>query len=127
MSLNIQVQSDHATLARIGAALLVLICLDAAWLSLTRNTLYASVQATRLGYGLVAWLTLATCIAAGRAGATGQAAKWGAAVGASTYLVFNGTELAIRPTWPLKTAAADAAWGTAACTLVAVILYHYSP
>ena len=125
-ALNVTVSTQNATLARIGAGLLVILCLDAAWLSLTRKTLYSTVATPRLGYGLIAWLTLATAIAAARPNGTGQAAKWGAAVGAATYLVFNGTELALHPEWPVKTAAADTAWGTSMCALTSAILHHYN-
>jgi uncharacterized membrane protein len=108
---------------RTALVLLLLLVMDALWFSITFTRLYPMLGAVSMQWGLVAWVPLAVAIASADPGNAADAAKWGAAVGFTTYAVFNGTELAIRADWPLTTAAADLVWGCCACATASLVSY----
>ena len=98
-------------------AFVALVCMDLVWLGIVAPQLglYSDVRMHRPLYGLVAWTALAFAIASLRD--SNKAWTWGAGVGLTTYLVFNGTELAIRDTYALHDAVADTAWGVLVCSV----------
>lgn len=73
-------------------------------------------------YGLLAWIPLGVAYAAAAAGTenTLEAAMLGSLLGFLSYATFNGTELAIHPSWRnIRYVAADLAWGTVSGGIVA--------
>lgn len=101
------------------AALLLFLLLDALWFSTA--TVYPKFNpslARLVVGGGTAWVALAM----------GQAyfvrsVQDGLLFGLIVYLVFNGTEHAIRKDWGLGVALSDTAWGTFTNTLIAGLLY----
>ena len=95
-------------------ALALLLALDGFWLGFLsrRLNVYPPFEKTRFGYGLLAWGALALAQSTVRVDTIQDGILFGCGVGGTSYLVFNGTELAIRPDWKLSTATMDVAWGT---------------
>ena len=93
------------------------------------NTIYIIKKRTsqfnnvKIAWGLLAWIPLAIAIASANPDSTTSAIQWGAAVGFTTYAVFNGTEIAIRPDWTPTIGIIDLAWGSFASSIAAYTLY----
>lgn len=105
-------------------ALVTLLFMDACWFTISfRLKVYPSFERVRLHYGFVAWTALALAISTLRATDHWDAVRWGLSVGSVTYAVFNGTELAIRPDWMVRTALVDLLWGMT-CVTTSSVLAH---
>ncbi len=105
-------------------ALATILCLDAVWLTFsTRIGLYPSLEGVRLHYGLLAWSATAVAIACLQDDLAHEPLVWGVGVGAVLYTFFNGTELAIRPSWTLRVALVDIVWGVVLCGVTSVVTH----
>ena len=108
-------------------AFVTLLFMDACWffIAVRRLKLYPLFETTRLSFGLIAWAALAVAISTLRPHDTWETGVWGWAVGTVTYLVFNGTELAIRGDWTPGVALADTIWGMTACTTASMAAHLF--
>ena len=105
-------------------ALVTLLFMDACWFTIAlRLKVYPSFEGVRLYYALLAWTALAFAISTLRAADHWDAVRWGLSVGSVTYAVFNGTELAIRPDWTVRTALVDLLWGMT-CVTTSCVFAH---
>lgn len=121
------VQASFITYTRLATALATLLALDAVWFSVSLNRVYPPFTDVKLAWGLLAWVPLAIAIVSANPGTASEALQWGAAVGFTTYAVFNGTELAIRPDWTPAVGMIDLAWGTFACSAAAYAVHALRP
>lgn len=100
-------------------ALLTLLLLDFFWFTILGRHVYPKdlTRNVHLKYGAVAWITLAAAISALRPSTriTRECTQWGALVGLVTYLVFNGSEAAVRQDWRRWTPIIDTCWGVIVC------------
>ena len=120
---NMIVNLSQITPTRIIAALVTLLVLDSLWFSISLKRVYPQFNNVKIAWGLLAWIPLAIAIASANPDSTPSAIQWGAAVGFTTYAVFNGTEIAIRPDWTPTIGLIDLAWGTFASSIAAYTLY----
>jgi hypothetical protein len=112
------------SLRRALGALVLLVSGDALWFWSSAALVYPMVERAEPAYGLLAWGALAFALAAGQPALPWEALAYGASVGGVTYLVFNGTELALRPDWRRwPTPAVDVAWGVVLCAAVSAALH----
>lgn len=104
-------------------ALVGLLVFDAMYFSLIARHMYPNLN-VKIAYGLIAWLALAFAIASLKT--REDAFLYGLAVGAVTYGVFNGTELAIRPDWRShwSYSVLDMSWGMIVCGSVSWLINH---
>ena len=112
-------------------AAVTLVGMDLLWFSLVAPRLgaYAGVTFRRPAFGVLAWGALAYAVSCLRT-ADGAAAWGGAWVGAVTYLVFNGTYLALHDSYPVGDAVVDVLWGTCVCALASAVAndhHHTAP
>ena len=127
----VSVAPSHLALAKVAVALATLLLLDKTWFYFVFDRVYWQLKGVQIKWwwGFLAWVPLAVAIASARPETLWEAGGWGAAVGFTTYAVFNGTELAIRSheeEWSPTPALIDLMWGTTACTLSACATYHYA-
>ena len=116
---------SQVTWKRVFVALTILLIGDAIWFHFSAGRIYPKFTKVNLIWGPIAWVALAKAISAGEPESFQKALFWGASVGAITYAVFNGTEMAIRPDWTPRVGLADWLWGVCICSLSAVGLYHF--
>ena len=111
---------------RITVSLVIILFLDSLWLTMSKN-LY-DITNYNLYYGFIAWTALAFAISCGSPTSFTEAYKYGAFIGFVSYATFNGTELAIRPSWrhPSHKSIIDMFWGTTACSVTSILLYGAS-
>ena len=108
-------------------ALVTILLLDYAWFTATYTlfNLYR-FRNIKVQYGLLAWIALALAISTSRATAAVEDLAFGGMVGFVSYMVFNGTELAInetyRNTWHVPVV--DVLWGTTACATASLATRH---
>lgn len=119
----VEVSLSQITLKRVAVALTTLLICDAIWFHFTTNRLYPKLPGVQIAWGLIAWIALAKGVSAAKPLSAHQAVLWGASVGAICYSVFNGTELAIRPSWTLQAAVGDTLWGTLVCGFAGFVVY----
>jgi uncharacterized membrane protein len=112
-------------LGRVALAFVLLVALDAVWFSLAGTLYPVSRRDVRMAYALMAWGALALALAAGRAPSVRAAAAYGAFVGLVVYAAFNGTEMALRPSWRKHTRVGvlDTTWGVALCATVGAAVH----
>ena len=120
--MNVNIKLD---IYRIVVSLICILVLDYIWLTLSKD-LY-NVKDIKLYYGLISWVSLAFAISCGNPSSIKEAYKYGALVGFVSYATFNGTELAIHPSWrhPYYKSIVDMCWGTFACSTTSILLYKF--
>lgn len=118
MNLNISLDVYRAV-----SSLICILVLDAIWFTLSTD-LY-NIKNVNIYYGFIAWLSLAFAISCGNPSSIAEAYKYGAFIGFVSYATFNGTELAINPSWrhPNYKSIIDMCWGTFACSTTSIFLY----
>ena len=124
--MSIAIQFQQPNLKRFIIALVVLLILDAIWLSLSyKMNVYPKVKNIKVHYGLLAWSALALAISCAKPKTREDALIYGSFVGFVSYAVFNGTELAIREDWRNKwyTAPIDLCWGTLALGTTSTVVH----
>ena len=119
------VSVSQITWPRVLIALTILLVGDGLWFQYSVGRIYPKFTKVKIAWGLLAWLALAKAISAGEPESSHAAWYWGAAVGAITYAVFNGTEMAIRPDWTPVVGLSDWLWGITSCSLSSVGLYYF--
>ena len=106
------------------SAFVIILLLDGVWFKKTQEIYFRVIDHTQVNiyWGLVAWVAIAAALSfLDVSSSASEAAFYGAFIGGSSYLVFNGTELAINPKWrDPQIALMDVLWGISMCTLTSV-------
>lgn len=122
LQMNINLRFD---IRRVVVSLICILALDAIWLTISRD--FYNIQDPKIYYGLIAWISLSIAISCGNPSSIKEAYKYGALIGFVSYATFNGTELAIHPSWrhPYYKSFVDMCWGTFACSTTSILLYRF--
>ncbi len=120
MNLNIRLD-----ISRVVVSLICILVLDAIWFTLFKD--FYDLKDAEFYYGFIAWVSLAFAISCGNPSSIKEAYEYGALVGFVSYAAFNGTELAIHPSWrrTYYKSIIDMFWGTFACSTTSILLYKF--